>query len=158
MTKSPATEAMWAAFCEATGTTGDYMTCAFGDSPALIDELSALVLSGRKQATAGLLRDYEADGEAVPKPGDHTVFLDGADRPRGIFRTTEVRIGPIDSVDEAFAWDEAEGDRSRDWWLSAHLTFFDRHARAEGFDYDRAAMDVVFERFTLVWPREKQAQ
>lgn len=153
MTRTPQTEAMWAEFRAATGVTGDYMTCAFGDSPELIDALTDLVLTGRKQATAALLRDYEAGGEPVPQPGDHTVFVDGAGRPRGIFRTTEIRIGPIDTVDDAFARDEGEGDCSRDWWLNAHLTFFNRCAEAQGFTYDRA-MDVVFERFTLVWPRQ----
>jgi len=152
MAKTPETEAFWAEFCAATGVAGDYLVCAFGDSPALIDELTELVLSGRKQATAGLLRDYGSGAEPLPRPGDQTVFLDGANRPRGVFRTTEIRIGPIDSVDDAFAWDEGEGDRSRDWWLEAHLRFFARQAEAEGFAYDRA-MDVVFERFTLVWPR-----
>ena len=31
----------------------------------------------------------------------------------------EVMIKPLSEVDEAFAWDEGEGDRTRDWWLAA---------------------------------------
>jgi uncharacterized protein YhfF len=34
------------------------VTFAFGDSPALADELLALVLAGRKTATCAALRDY----------------------------------------------------------------------------------------------------
>jgi hypothetical protein len=29
-------------------------------------------------------------------------------------------------VDEAFAWNEGEGDRTRDWWLAAHRRYFAR--------------------------------
>jgi uncharacterized protein YhfF len=57
---------------------------------------------------------------------------------------------PFREVDEAFAWDEGEGDRSLAYWLDAHVAFFTRMCavRGETFSED---MPTVFERFALVW-------
>jgi uncharacterized protein YhfF len=62
-----------------------------------------------------------------------------------------VTIKPLSQVDEAFAWDEGEGDRSRKWWLDAHRRYFSRQARREGFKFDDDIL-TVFERFEIVWP------
>ena len=66
------------------------------------------------------------------------MMLDGERRPRFIWRTTEVTIKPLSQADEAFAWDEGEGDRTRDWWLDAHRRYFARQASREGFDSERS--------------------
>ena len=76
-----------------------------------------------------------------------------ADRPRAIWRTTEIRTGPLNSVDERFAWDEGEGQRTREWWLSAHRRFFGQRAAAQGFAM-HDEIETVFERFEIVWPPE----
>jgi uncharacterized protein YhfF len=151
--KSPATEAMWAAYRAAHSEVGDdYDVTIFGDSPAMADELASLVLHGPKRATAGLLKDFGEGGEPLPRVGGHVVFLGGDHTPRGIWRTTEVRIGPLSSVDESFAWDEGEGLRTRDDWLDGHRRFFQRQALREGFAFSDD-LPTVFERFELVWPR-----
>ena len=49
----------------------------------------------------------------MPKPGDYVMMLDGEGHPRFIWRTTEARIKPLSQVNEAFAWDEGEGDRRK---------------------------------------------
>jgi uncharacterized protein YhfF len=152
--KSERTDRYWNAFREATGHTGaNYDVVVFGDSPELIAELTTLVCKGQKRATAGLLRDYVDRPDAVPKAGDHVVVVDSAGDPVCIYRSTEVRIGPLISVDDAFAWDEGEGDRSRDDWLAGHRNFFMRQAAAESFTFSDS-LDTVFERFTVIWPRE----
>ena len=97
---------------------------AFGDTAAMADELLALVISGKKRATVSLLRDYATGGEAVPQAGDLVVVVDGGGRPKCIWRTTEVIVKPLSDVDYAFAWDEGVGERTRDWWLSAHREEF----------------------------------
>jgi uncharacterized protein YhfF len=63
-------------------------------------------------------------------------MLDGESRPRFIWRTTEVTVNPLSQVDEAFAWDEGEGDRTRDWRHDAHRRYFGRQASREGFELD----------------------
>jgi uncharacterized protein YhfF len=151
MAKTPATCAIWQAYRAAAGLDHDrYEVVAFGDSPEMADELADLVVSGPKRATAGLLRDFQA-GAPIPVVGGHVVVIDGRGRPRCIWRTTEVTIKPLIGVDDAFAWDEGEGDRTRVWWLDAHRRFFARQAAREGFEFhDR--IETVFERFALVWP------
>jgi uncharacterized protein YhfF len=132
------------------GTTLPAAVEPFGDGPAMADELAALVAAGAKRATAGALADYEHAGEPLPEPGGLWIVVDGAGRARAVVRTTEVRIGPVSSVDDAFAWDEGEGDRTRDGWLAAHERYFRRHLPTigEAFDPD---LPTVFERFEVVY-------
>lgn len=150
--KTPEVQAFWQAFKSAAGLGDDrYEVVAFGDSAAMADELADLVLKGPKRATAGLLRDFAQGGDPMPEAGGHVVVIDGRGRPRCIWRTTEVAIKPLIEVDTAFAWDEGEGDRTREAWLAGHRRYFSRQAEREGFKFhDR--IETVFERFTVVWP------
>jgi uncharacterized protein YhfF len=158
MLKTPATDAFWDSFRATTGVAAtDYDPVAFGDSPAMADELLALVLAGTKRATACLLRDVTVAGDAMPRVGGHVVVLDGRGAPRCIWRTTEVTVKPLIEVDDAFAWDEGEGDRTRADWLEAHRRYFARQAERQGFAFhDR--IETIFERFALVWPPEAADQ
>ncbi|GAA1745785.1 ASCH domain-containing protein [Aeromicrobium alkaliterrae] len=123
---------------------------AFGDHAALADELLALVLSGAKTATASSLWDVEADGDPVPRVGDVSILLDGSGDPRGVIRTTQVRIVPFIDVDAEHARLEGEGDLSLSHWREGHEAFFRRTA-TDGRDFD-PRMPVVCERFELLHP------
>ncbi|MBM7807583.1 uncharacterized protein YhfF [Geodermatophilus bullaregiensis] len=125
----------------------------FGDSAAMADELVALVLAGTKRATVGLVRDNVDEAEPLPRIGGHWVACDGAGVPRCVLRTVELRLGPLASVDDAFAWDEGEGDRTRAGWLAGHLAFFRRTGAARGHAWSDD-LEVVFERFRVVWPAD----
>lgn len=118
----------------------------FGDSPELADSLLGLVLAGPKRATCGL-----PDPDEPVFVGGHWVVQDGRGVERLVLRTTEVRRGPLSSGDDAFAADEAEGDLSRGYWLGTHRTYF-RRALDLPEDADVDDVEVVFERFTVVWP------
>ena len=122
----------------------------FGDSAELADELLELVLHGPKRATAGSVAAFEQEGEPLPVVGDLWIAADGSGRPRAVLRTTEVRTGPLSSVDDAFAWDEGEGDRSRSMWLADHEAFFRRQLAGLGLEFD-PDMSTVFERFEVVY-------
>jgi uncharacterized protein YhfF len=150
--RSALTDEFWHGYREAAGLRhNDYDVVAFGDGPDMATELAELTVAGTKRATAGLVRQFGDDGEPPPVVGGYVVMLDGTDRPRAIWRTTEVRIGPLNSVDERFAWDEGEGDRTREWWLAAHIRFFSRRAAVQGFQM-HDEIETVFERFEVVWP------
>jgi uncharacterized protein YhfF len=152
--RSNLTDEFWRGYRDAAGLHhNDYDVVAFGDGPDMATELAELVVVGIKRATAGLVRQFGPGGEPPPVLWGYVVLLDGADRPRAIWRTTELRTGPLNSVDERFAWDEGEGDRTRDWWLAAHRRFFTRRAAAEGFGM-HDEIETVFERFEIVWPAE----
>jgi uncharacterized protein YhfF len=109
-----------------------------GDSPVLADEFLALILKGPKRATVCLLRDVEQGLEVMARVGGHVVVLDADDRPRAVWRTRTVDVKPLDQVDEAFAWDEGEGDRTRRDWLSSHAEHFTRVWPADDADPEGA--------------------
>jgi uncharacterized protein YhfF len=150
--KTEQIKAFWKAYRENSGARDrNYDVVAFGDSPTMASELAALVVVDTKRATASLLRDYSDDGKPVPKVGDLVVVVDGEGDPKCIWRTTEIEIKPLIAVDDRFAWDEGEGDRSREWWLNAHRGYFARQATRDGFQM-HDDIDAVFERFEIVWP------
>jgi uncharacterized protein YhfF len=121
----------------------------FGDTAEMADRLLSLVVDGPKRATASCRFDYADDGSDLPSVGDLAVVCDGRGRPRGVIRTTEVRLGPLSSVDDAFAWDEGEGDRTRDDWLRMHSRYFERTLGVAWLDHG-GDLPVVFERFEVV--------
>ncbi|MEO0982720.1 MAG: ASCH domain-containing protein [Pseudomonadota bacterium] len=146
-----AARAAWSAFQKETGVAADPVDVfAFGDSPDLADSLLALVLSGEKRATCGRKRAYDLEGLDPPRPGDLSLVLDGAGRPRAVIETVDARIAPFASATAAFANEEGEGDKSLEWWRAAHIAFFQRECAKEGVAFDESE-DVVFERFRLVW-------
>ena len=152
--RSVVTDEFWHSYRDAAGLRhDDYDVVTFGNGPEMAAELAELTVAGIKRATAGLVRQFGPDAEPPPLVGGYVVLLDGANRPRAIWRTTEVRTGPLNSVDERFAWDEGEGERTREWWLSAHRRFFGRRAAADGF-HMHDEIETVFERFEIVWPPE----
>jgi len=123
----------------------------FGDSAQMADELLDTVLHGPKRATAGAVAEFRADEEPLPRIGGHWIVADAAGQACAVIRSLELRIGPLDSVDEAFAWDEGEGERTREWWLDAHRAYMRRAFAGRGLEYDDR-IEVVFERFAVVWP------
>jgi len=131
-----AVEAMWASYVADSGYDGPLVTAfAFGDSAEMAGELGLLVLHGPRRATAELVQAFAAQGEPLPRAGDRCAVLGGDGRPLAVVRTTDVRVGPLWSVDDRFAWDEGEGDRTRAWWLDAHTRFFSRQCTAMGFTF-----------------------
>lgn len=124
---------------------------SFGDSPELADELLGLVLEGRKTATCDAVWRFEADAEPIPIPGDLSIILDGAGTPRCVIETTEIRIVPLNEVDAQFAYDEGEGDGSREFWYAAHEAYFSRTLPGIGRGFS-PTMPVVLERFKLRYP------
>ena len=122
----------------------------FGDSVELADELIALVIEGPKRATASALVEYELEGVAMPTVGTITIATDGGGKARAVLRTTEVRVAALSSVNDSFAWDEGEGDRTRAGWLASHSAFFRRYLPTVGVEFD-PEMATVFERFEVLF-------
>lgn len=120
------------------------VTFSFGDSPEMADALLALVIAGTKTATCGALRDFQEGGEAMPVVGRRDVVLDGRGRRAAVIETVEVTTRRFDEVDERFAFDEGEGDRTLADWREGHRRYFERNG---GFSPE---MELVCERFRLV--------
>jgi uncharacterized protein YhfF len=88
-------------------------------APIWLPSLPLSSSAGKKRATCSLARDYADVPATLPKVGDFVVVVDGNGIPQCIWKTTEIQIKPLNAVDDRFAWDEGEGDRSRKWWLDA---------------------------------------
>jgi uncharacterized protein YhfF len=127
------------------------ITFSFGDSPAMADELLALVLVGQKTASCGALRDYPEGSPDRPQVGRRDIVLDGRGGKAAIIETVEITIRRFDEVDEQLAYDEGEGSRTLADWRESHQAFFERNG---GFSPD---MELICERFRLVETLEREA-
>lgn len=127
----------------------------FAGTP-LREQLVAAVLRGEKTATAGLLVDYERDGDPLPAVGEQLAVVDNDGRDVAVIEITEVRVLPIGDTDLQFARDEGEGFRSVAEWRAAHDRFWRSYAgEIRGYlgdpDWDvRDDTLYVAERFRLL--------
>ena len=113
---------------------------AFGDSPAMADELLHLVLNGRKTATCWAA----VNGRQGCEVGARSVVLNGGGRPCCVIETTELTERRFDKVDAEWAMAEGEGDRSLESWRRDHQDYFTR----EGVFTPK--MPLWCERFRLI--------
>jgi uncharacterized protein YhfF len=124
---------------------------SFGDTPALADQLAALVRAGRKRATASLPEEFTALGQALPAKGDMSIVMRGNGTAAAIIELTEVRQLKFSEVDAAFAEDEGEGDKSLASWREAHREYFNRVGTKLGAPFDEKNSRVICQRFRAVW-------
>jgi len=122
----------------------------FDDNEPSANELAALVVSGRKRATAGLLWAHESEGKRVPAPGDLSIVTDFHGSQVCIIETRRVDILPFSEVSAEFAATEGEGDGSLEYWRRAHEAFFGRECKRIGRTPE-PGMPVVCERFQVVF-------
>lgn len=127
-----------------------YIAEAFGDNPALADELAELIVSGKKTATCSALWEWEAEGKAVPEVGLKTIVLNSTGKPLCIIETSEVTLQPFREVDAQFAYDEGEGDQSLQYWREGHWRYFTRSLARIG-KTPTLDMLLVCERFKLIY-------
>lgn len=157
MYKQRAVKAFWQAYRdslpEGVQPPSSYDVWSFGDTREMANELGELVKVGIKTATCSLMWEYEAEGdEDLPKVGDVSVITDGEGTPLCIIETIEVEIRPYSQVDESFAYDEGEGDRSLSYWRRAHWEFLSRACASIGRE-PVENMPLVCERFRVVYPK-----
>lgn len=96
---------------------------AFGDGPEMADELLALVLAGDKRATCWA----DAQPQFFLPQGSRYVIRDGQGRDRVVLESVELTQRRFDEVDEAFAFDEGEDDKTLESWRQGHQEYFTRH-------------------------------
>jgi uncharacterized protein YhfF len=150
--KADSARTMWTEFSRDAGVTEPtWREIRFGDTETMQTELADLVATGPKRATTSLLRWYGSGEEPMPAVGGYGVVVDGSGSARCVVRTTSVDVMPFADVDAVFAYDEGEGDRTLAWWRAAHRAFFEREGEQAGFAFVDE-MDVVCERFAVVWP------
>jgi uncharacterized protein YhfF len=126
-----------------------YVAEGWGDSPALADELGALIVQGTKTATCSALWEWEAEGNPIPQVGLLTIALDGRGEPLCIVETMEVTVRKYNEVDADFAREEGEGDLSLEYWRQAHRNYFSRVLPKIGKEFSED-MPLVCERFRVI--------
>lgn len=131
--------------------------CGFGHPGSdLRRELVELVLAGAKRATAGLLVEFELDGDTIPYPGLREAVIGADGRFVGVIETTACEVVRMAEVDDDFARAEGEGFADAAEWRDAHERYF-RGYLAElrerlgdpGWDLDDDT-PIVCQRFELV--------
>lgn len=107
--------------------------------------LNALVLAGEKRATAGLLEEYEEEGEELEYVGEPLALVDDDERRVATVEITSVDIVRFVDVPWDFARAEGEGDRDLEEWRTGHRRFWAAHGTSVIDD-----TPVVLLRFEIV--------
>ncbi|MBN2384792.1 ASCH domain-containing protein [bacterium] len=123
---------------------------SFCDNEQDANELGDLVKAGIKTATCSLVWAYEADKEQLPTVGDRSIITNWQGEPLCIIEITEVQIKAFNDVDDRFAFDEGEGDRSLASWREAHWNVFSRECTSIGREPSETML-LLCERFRVIF-------
>jgi uncharacterized protein YhfF len=88
------------------------------------EALVTAVLDGTKTSTTGPLRDYEHEGEPLPRVGARALVVDSAGQGVAVIETTAARVLPLSEVDIQHAVDEGEGYATVEQWRRGHEEFW----------------------------------
>ena len=113
--------------------------------PRGLEPTSSTQLASLK-ATFGL----EHIGEPLPKVGDIELIVDGNGAPLCIIELSEVEIKPLNAVDEKFAFDYGEGDRTLAFWLRDNWEFHSQWCHEIGREPSET-MPIIFQRFRVLY-------
>jgi uncharacterized protein YhfF len=98
----------------------------FGTPGESREKLVNLILHGNKRATAGLLKEYEDEGEPVEHIGECLAMVDNNGDHVGTLKVTRVEVLRFIDVPDEFALAEAEGDLNAEDFRRSHLAFWTR--------------------------------
>lgn len=96
----------------------------YAEPGPLRDRLVGAILGSTKTATAALLRDFEAEREPPPRPGDRERVLDSEGRVAAVVEVTGVVVVPLGEVPDWHAVAEGEGDADAQAWRASHEEFW----------------------------------
>jgi uncharacterized protein YhfF len=130
----------------------EYQVWYFGNSPEMAAELSALVLAGKKTATASLAATNELKPHEAPVMGGLSVVTSFDGKPICVLRTTEIEHLRFLDVPANFATLEGEGDLSLEYWRRVHREYYTKEAAELGIEFNEDSL-VCCERFELLFPK-----
>jgi len=150
----PSVPRLWAAYLAASGesrSTALPPVWHFCDNARDADACAALVVAGRKRATAPSLWFLEAHGLPLPSVGDLDIVTNWAGIAQCVIRTTGVQVVPFGEVSPAHARLEGEGDGSLQDWRATHWAYYQR--ALDGTPYvPTEDMPVVCQYFDVAFP------
>jgi uncharacterized protein YhfF len=121
----------------------DLRTIEFGTPGESRSKLIDFILNGNKRATAGLLRDYEKEGEPVEFVGECLAMVDNSGHHAATLRVTRTEITRFIDVPDEFALAEAEGDFNAADFRASHFTYWTE--TGEQIDDDTLVVQLYFE-------------
>jgi len=124
----------------------------FGDTKAIATQVGHLVRIGIKTATSALLWEMEYDGEPLPQVGDIAMVANGEGEALCIIEITEVKIKPFNEVDEQFAFEYGENDRTLKQWRAESWDYFAQRCAVIGRQ-PIETMPLVCQRFRVLYPK-----
>ena len=128
-----------------------YIVDSFADTPEAATKVGKLVRDGIKTTTSSLVWGLKHIGEPLPHVGEIDLIVDGDGEPLCIIELTEVEIKPFNSVDEQFAYEYGEGERTLEYWLSDNWDYLSRWCAEIGREPSET-MPLAFQRFRLLYP------
>ena len=143
-------EQFWQEFLGNTGRAPEttYYECFhFTNEAHLANELLALVLSGKKRATASSLLCYPEGQE--PKLGSLSIVTDWDGNPHCVIETKTVQVIPFCEMTFDICSREGE-DECLETWQAGHRHFFSEDCKEMGYEFTED-MPVVFEDFEVVY-------
>lgn len=114
------------------------------------DSIAELVLSGTKTATGSLLWVYEYESRPIPLIGEYNIITDSDDQPVCIITTTGLSVIPFDKVEDQFAFDCGEGDRTLESWRAMYMEYIQSECERIGRT-PIAEIPMVCEYFKVVY-------
>jgi uncharacterized protein YhfF len=123
-------------------------TIEFGQPGNSRFQLVNFVVNGNKRATAGLLSDYQAEGEPIEHVGERLAVLNNDDSVAAIVEVTEIDVLPFLEVPDRFALAEAEGDLNAEDFRNSHREYWQR--TVEGFTEDELVVTMYFDVVEIV--------
>jgi uncharacterized protein YhfF len=130
-----------------------YAVWSFADTPEAATTVGHLVRQGIKTTTSSLMWGMEHIGEALPDVGEIAVVVDGEGEPLCVIEVTAIEIKPFNAIDEQFAFDYGEGERTLADWRRDNWDYLARWC-AEIGRVPRATMPLGCQRFRLLHPTE----
>ena len=113
------------------------------------NKLLALVLEGKKRATASSLHFFEKTSGRLPQVGDYSIVTDWDGNPCCVIKTTDVTVLPFNEITFDICKREGEDD-TLESWQEGHRHFFTEDGKEVGYEFSET-MPVVFEDFEVVF-------
>lgn len=111
-----------------------YHPVKIGSTPSDANQGAQLILSGVKTATSSASWHYP-DGK-LPFVGALSALVDGNGKPLAILETKRIAATAFGEIDDAFAFDYGEGDRSLDWFRAHIGAWYRQNATCYGATFD----------------------
>ena len=130
-----------------------YEAFIIGDSKESADEGARLILDGEKTTTSMLLWALEDSNQPGYEIGSLHILKDGSDNPVAVIETMELSIKAFNEVDEQFAYDYGEWDRSLEGWRKACWAYYSKECKQLGKEASETML-LQCERFRVIYPAD----